>query len=274
MTKQKNKLEILIVDDNPKYLGIAKEACNKLQKKVKFNVEYCNNFEGAIKEIETNKYNRCVTDLFESANAKKGLIETRKIESHSYLTDSLGNELPKGLAVYLKCIEKNIPVGILTDGDRHAGSLGCLRSYLMGKEMLNYLIEEGKDTSHWYNGKRLVEKVVNPKELFAALSKIYLKEKEKEINSRYEDFIERVRLKGPKNVCPDTDLSAKEYIEVLKKQQEKALDDSYKKAPSGDPLAEIDGFIIGKSGTNKLEEKNWKVAIQRILEDKKDRFYW
>ena len=225
---QKGSLDLLIVEDNPGYLNVAQGACKELQEKIKFNVKYCKNFETAIKEIDTNKYNRCVTDLFK------------------------GDYAAKGLKIYLKCIKKNIPVGILTSGDRHADSLGDLRDYLDGKDHLDSLIERRESIVKWYDGKRLVEAArVDSKELF----KVFLEKNKEQIK-----YDHGKRIKGKSKV----------FIKRIEKQ----LQEDLKKDSVYDPLYLLEGFVIGHNGTNKLDKKNWIIAIQRILEDKKDHFFW
>lgn len=97
--------KMLVVDDTPQYLELAKEVARNTELA---NIDFYNNFEEALKELDKGDYKAVITDLFE------------------------GEDLPKGLLVYKKCIEKNIPVTIATQStNRHAGAHGAIRALMV-----------------------------------------------------------------------------------------------------------------------------------------------
>lgn len=113
---QKNK-KLLIIDDTPINLKRAQKAVEGLEKEdilKNYIVDYCGNFDEALKKVKEEKYDEVITDLFE------------------------GEITPKGLLVALECLDRRIKVGILTEGNRHHDALGTLRYYLQGGDPNKY----------------------------------------------------------------------------------------------------------------------------------------
>jgi len=106
--------KLLVIDDKEENLACIGKSIERLKENGSLakdesiqncSVDYCNNFDQGLKEAISGKYTMVVTDLFE------------------------GEYNPKGLKIALECMDHETRCGILTDGDRHRGSLGALRFY-------------------------------------------------------------------------------------------------------------------------------------------------
>lgn len=104
-------IKLLIVEDDPEYMECAMRACEELKDSLPFEVTFVNNFDAALTTLDKGSFDFVITDLF------KG-----------------DTDIPMGLVVYVKAKKNGITTGILTDGERHGGTLGALRYYLRGEE--------------------------------------------------------------------------------------------------------------------------------------------
>ena len=278
----KEGIKILVVEDEPGYLATAKEAVMDLKKEVNLNAEYINDFDVAITKISSENYDGVITDLFDE------------------------NKKPKGLNVYIVCIENNIPVGILTDGDRHFSILGVLRDYL--SSLFPWADDKDAEVKKNQAYQYFKSVSVDPERLKASL----IKKKKENVTEKYCEIVNSV-LKDPsiedlslndkrfnylyglfyRSIIPKTSRLRKEeealkkdgkntmkkelFLEVAKEEYETYIKERLEDDVH-DPVAFLEGFIIGRNGTNKYDKEKWKIAIQRVLKigeiGKKEYFYW
>lgn len=138
--ENKKPLEILVVDDDQRYLDVAKEVARNEMIKSNYNIDFFDDFDESLEALDSKHYDRVITDLFYTEN--RGDWARKK-------------DIPKGLLVYEKCIDKGIDVTILTDGDRHERNLGAIRYAMSSKETIEFNHMEKMATE----GRRLLEKV-------------------------------------------------------------------------------------------------------------------
>ena len=133
MENKTNKLEILVIEDQQQNIAIARSA---FEGKSEMQFHYSSNYEDSLKVINERKIDGIITDLFFPAStisAKKvyedleNQLEMRK----TYRVEAF-NELeeePSGLLIAEKAINLDIPLIILSQGDRHVGGLGAVRYF-------------------------------------------------------------------------------------------------------------------------------------------------
>jgi len=116
-TQTQKLLEILVVDDRQENLDLARKIGTEFSNT--YDTTYCG-FDDAIRRLGTDEYDAVITDLFE------------------------GEYVPKGLLVVERCLDRNIPVGILTDGERHCGALAGIR-YGVGETKVDCSLVRGDE---------------------------------------------------------------------------------------------------------------------------------
>ncbi|MCK4552589.1 response regulator [Candidatus Pacearchaeota archaeon] len=172
-TKNKKPLEILVVEDNPKFLEVSKSVANQ---ESGLNINYAVNYEEAIKLLDSKQIEGIVTDLFfpavtvsakkiyEKEGEKVGVIRGRDRTHKSNPFNELSEE-PSGLLIGEYALKKDIPFIIVSQGSRHFGDLGEVRYFIqaitnkmydlkkdgklrlndMSSELLKYLSKENKE---------------------------------------------------------------------------------------------------------------------------------
>ncbi len=95
--------KLLVIDDKVEYLDAARAAYESIKDTFGYEVTFCDSFDRGVEEVKSRKYTHILTDLFE------------------------GEETPKGLLVLIAAKEEDIPARIVTDGNRHYGTLGSIR---------------------------------------------------------------------------------------------------------------------------------------------------
>ena len=189
------KLEILVVEDNPENLAVAKEYFGN-------RAEYASDYEQAMQMLKENEYPGVITDLCfpEKTGAEPtGLLNPLldKIlakykpnfekEDYSYkefiqpIEDmkTAKTDLPYGALIVEYCLENNIPV-VIASGD-HGGRTQLIKQYF--EKSLVYNREK-----RCYNKKycRLDHVIKNTLELPDPMCKGW-----KEANYRLDDLMER-----------------------------------------------------------------------------------
>ena len=146
MTETGKALEILIVEDNPEFLGVAK-AYFTTQEGI--NATYSTNYEEGLHHIRNGRYDGALIDCFMPAEdsigrkvyeiiKEKGSISYRGTEgfniSLSTILESLSTEAPVGLLLREEAINRNIPNVIVTSMGHHARKFEAVFQYLQPRE--------------------------------------------------------------------------------------------------------------------------------------------
>lgn len=132
-------MKILIIDDEEEYLKVAIETLGE-----KNEIVTATTYEEASEKIE--EVDGVITDLFfpsiiDWAEFIRGLpplphYDRKYIEFLSKTYDLNIKENPSGIGIALLCKDKGIPFVILSEGDRHSGSLGAVRYSLIATGLI------------------------------------------------------------------------------------------------------------------------------------------
>ena len=150
---EQGRLELLVIEDDPKFLSVAKATYDT---ESNIQVTYAKTYEEALQNFKLKKFDFVVSDLFfpsESSwiteitdritpNIETCLKNVQKkmpwltLDHHQKNFDRYFSsfkkltENPSGLGIAEYCYENRIPFTIVSQGDRHQGSLSIVRDIL------------------------------------------------------------------------------------------------------------------------------------------------
>ena len=150
------KLELLVIEDNTKFLEVAKKAYGENDIYV---AHYVSTYEDAIDYLDTHKVDVVISDLFFPARTdfRKTLVKEIELGLQAMLEKgkkfykTIGydeekitrdyhrqfedlTEIPSGLEIARYCSKKDIPFCLASQGDRHGGDLAIVRATMRGIE--------------------------------------------------------------------------------------------------------------------------------------------
>lgn len=163
------KCEVLVIEDNPEFIRVAKSIFNNEP----ISVIYASTYEEALEALRELKEKGSsfgvLTDLFFPSEInfvehlfpkiKKGIEETKakfretlkQLEGHTsalWFREKIAgldevlwefehlDENPSGLAIIDYCLENKVPILVLSQGNRHCGNLGIVRNAWAGSDIL------------------------------------------------------------------------------------------------------------------------------------------
>ncbi|MBS3094315.1 hypothetical protein J4474_01485 [Candidatus Pacearchaeota archaeon] len=171
-TQNERKLELLVVDDNPQYLQVAKLV---LERQSDLEVLYATNYQEASSILNKSRsIDGILTDLFFPDGEKDRELYTKSILMGA--AEELGvnsnkqsrcankpiptlselDEDPNGLRILDIAINKKIPYILLSQGDRHEGNLSTIR-YLIEEDIPQQMYSTRKS----YSGEELKHVIGN-----------------------------------------------------------------------------------------------------------------
>lgn len=117
------RLETIVIEDNPLFLETAKKAFSKVENR---SFHYFSSYEDVMKYISSGtKTDQVVSDLFFPSEQNHRIGGEYGVEENIPSKDN-----PSGLGIVKYCIEQNIPIILVSQGDRHIGDFGNVREWL------------------------------------------------------------------------------------------------------------------------------------------------
>ncbi len=167
-TEQKDapkKLEILVVEDNPRYIEQARNCFRPAEEQGIARVSYAGNLAQAESLLETRVYNGIISDVF----FPSGYESERDVIAKERLYGLLGgelrirgdlkddnaevNEFPYGVVVAAKAAALGIPVILNTDSYHHGEKSQQVHEWVM-KEKINMVdIDPSEDHKNYLTGR-------------------------------------------------------------------------------------------------------------------------
>ena len=134
-------LNILVVEDTPEFLEVSKKVYGADDKIV---ARYASTYEEAVEQTHQERPDGMITDLFFpsqiswvdrvyqeiKSNIQREIDDFKKDQKSDYILLKDFRKLsenPSGLGILQYCLERKIPLVVLSQGERHKGDLAVVR---------------------------------------------------------------------------------------------------------------------------------------------------